>query len=452
MEQRLVICGMRSQIEQEMACYKRHAPKGGVCATLVSPLTETMHFAAMAYDLHEADLEQVQTFEAFYRANKTAQVREVVKRLFQTALAAWHQESRILEKTKSLGQLYRERLSLTQDKITPEELQRRIQALVQEALSFSPTTMELSAQELILRFPNGIVASYNNPIPHLYNEVSGQPVICRITPGTLSGDNILVDQEGRTWLTDFAQAGPAPLLWDFVSLEAVIRFDLVDTADLQALHDFETRLVKPARLNDRLDVQDIDPPLRKALEVIQEVRRLAFSASGGDPTQYYQGLYFRAMSDVTGYVPGLKYGRQKLAHLVHVLLAAAMICNQESGKPTLKSSSSTSEGIRVDEANRRVWVEGRQVELGPSEFDLLLYLYTHAGQLCRRRAIVEEGLRGRYVGDDQEAGRINTMITRLRRKIESDPDHPRYIITVRGGSAGQEGGYMLRTGEERPLK
>jgi hypothetical protein len=278
-------------------------------------------------------------------------------------------------------------------------------------------------------------------------------VVCRITPGTLSGDNILVEQNGCTWLTDFAQAGPAPLLWDFVSLEAVIRFDLVDTADLQALHDFETRLVKPARLNDRLDVQDIDPPLRKALEVIQEVRRLAFSASGGDPTQYYQGLYFRAMSDVAGYVPGLKYGRRELARLVHVLLAAAMICKsieQGSEKPALKSSPSTSEGIRVDEANRRVWVEGRQVELGPSEFDLLLYLYTHAGQLCRRRAIVEEGLRGRYVGDDQEAGRINTMITRLRRKIESDPDHPRYIITVRGAAPARR--TVICFGQERPLK
>jgi CheY-like chemotaxis protein len=171
-EQRLVICGMRSQIQQEMACYKRHAPKGGIGTTLVSPLTETMHFAAMAYDLHEADLEQAQTFEAFYRINKTAQIREVVRHLFQTTLAAWHQEGRILEEARSLGQLYCERLGLTQDKITPEELQRRMQALAQEALSLGPTTMELSAQELTLCFPSGFAVSYNNPIPHLSDEVA----------------------------------------------------------------------------------------------------------------------------------------------------------------------------------------------------------------------------------------------------------------------------------------
>lgn len=450
-EQRLVICGLRSQIEQEMACYKKHAPKGGVGTTLVSSLTETTHFAAMAYDLHEADLEQAQTFETFYRTSRTAQIREVVQYLFQTTLAGWHQEGRVLHEARSLGRLYVEGLGLTQERSAVEALQQRAQALAQEALSLGATTMNLSTQELILRFPNGNAIVYPNPIPRLYGGAdNGQRVICRITPGRLSGDNILVDQNSRTWLTDFAQAGPAPLLWDFVSLEAIIRFDLVDLADLQGLHDFETRLVTPVRLNDRLDIQDIDPPLRKALEVIQEVRRLAFSAAGGDSAPYYQGLYSRAMSDVAGYVPGLKYGRWELARLVHALLAAAMICasiEQVHGKPAQKGLSSTSERIRVDKANRRVWVEGRQVELGPSEFDLLLYLYTHAGQLCRRRAIVEEGLRGRYVGDDQEAGRINTMITRLRKKIEPDPDHPRYIITVRGGSAGQEGGYMFQTGE-----
>jgi len=441
--QRLVICGMRSQIEQEMACYKRHAPKGGVCATLVSPLTETMHFAAMAYDLHEADLEQVQTFEAFYRANKTAQVREVVRHLFQTALAAWHQESRILEETRSLGQLYRERLGLTQDKITPEELQRRMQALAQEALSLGSTTIELSAQELTLRFPSSTV-SYPNPLPRLYDEVSGQAVVCRITPGTLSGDNILVEQDGCTWLTDFAQAGPAPLLWDFVSLEAIIRFDLVDTADLQALHDFETRLVEPARLNDRLDVQDIDPPLRKALEVIQEVRHLAFSAAGGDSIPYYQGLLFHAMSDVAGYAPELKHSRGELARLVHALLAAAMTWERLRTMSTRSSVGSASPTgaprLEIDEPRQRARVGENWVSLSPSELRLLLYLYHHAEQPCTRKAIVEEAFGDIYT--DSEGGRINTLVGRVRKKLEPDPEHPCYIRTVRGG------GYMLCLGDK----
>jgi DNA-binding response OmpR family regulator len=447
-EQRIVTCGLRLQIEQEIARYKEFAPKGSTGSARAA-FAETMHFATIAYVLPEADLEQVQTFEAFYQMSKVRQVREALRHLFQTTLAAWHQGERILEETKSLSQLYRQRLNLSQEAVRQEELQQSMEALAREALSLGPTSVELSAHEFLLRFPNGDIISYPNPIPHVYEEAeaveNGPPVVCRITPGTLSGDNILVDQDGRTWLTDFARAGPAPFLWDFVSLEAMIRFDLVQSADLQALHEFEKRLVAPTRLNERLDTQDIDPQFRKALGVIQEIRRQAFSASEADPTPYYRGLFFYAVSRMASYVPNLRYTRQELARPVHALLTATMICDrmmQIAYELSPEDSSPAARGIEIDEANRQVWVEGRQVALSPSEFDVLLYLYNHPGQLCTRRSIVEEGLQGKYIGNQQEASRINTTIGRLRKKIEPDPEHHRYILTVRGK------GYRLCLGDK----
>ena len=72
-ESLVVTCGLRVQIEQEIARHKEFAPKGGI-GTALADSVETMRFGAAAYVLPEADLEQVQTFEAFYRMNKTAQV------------------------------------------------------------------------------------------------------------------------------------------------------------------------------------------------------------------------------------------------------------------------------------------------------------------------------------------------------------------------------------------
>ena len=441
LEQLVVTCGLRPQIEQEIARHREFAPKGGT-GTALAGFAETMRFAAVAYVLPEADLEQVQTFEAFYRVNKAARVREALGHLFQTTLAAWHRGSRILDETKSLSQLYLEHLNSSLEEITQEEFQQRTQVLVKEALSLGPTTIELSADELTLRFPNSDTVSYPNPIPHIYEEAvaDGPPVVCRITPGTLSCDNILVGQQGRTWLTDFAQAGPAPLLWDFVSLEAIVRFDLVESADLQALHEFEKRLVAPTRLNERLYIQDIEPQFRKALSVVQEIRRLAFHSGGGDPIPYCEGLLLRAMSSVAGYAPDIKHTRQELARLAHALLAAAMIwgkITQIGEKPSTGGSPPTAKAIEIDKASHQVRVEGEQVALSPSEFDLLLYLYNHAGSLCERRPIVEEGLKDMYIDDEQQASRINSLVGRLREKIEPDPDHPRYIRTIRGK------GYML---------
>ncbi len=441
LEQRIITCGLRPQVEHEIAHYKEFAPKGGI-GTALAGSAETMHFAAVAYALPEADLEQAQTFEAFYWTNKVAQIREVIQHLFQTTLAAWHQEGRILEETRGLRQLYRERLDLTRDKIAPEELQRRMQALAQEALSLGPVDIELSLGELILRLPNGDTAFCPNPVLHLYDETGdGQSVICRLTPGTLRGDNILVDQEWQTWLTDFAQAGSAPLSWDFVSLEAIIRFDLVDSLNLQALYEFERRLVTPAHLNERLDAQDIEPPFRKALGSIQEIRHQAFSVVGLDLTSYYTGLFFHAVRRMADYTPELRHTRQELVRLVRALLAAAMLCSKMTQRAEASPRALVyTKGIEVDEADRQVWVEGRRVALTPTEFDVLLYLYTHSGKLCTRRSIVEEALKGKYLDTQQEMSRINTIMGRLRKKIESDPDHPRYLITVRGQ------GYKLMPG------
>ncbi|MGA9348759.1 MAG: winged helix-turn-helix domain-containing protein, partial [Anaerolineae bacterium] len=190
---------------------------------------------------------------------------------------------------------------------------------------------------------------------------------------------------------------------------------------------------------ERLYIQDIDPQFRKALSVVQEIRRLAFHSGGGDPIPYYKGLLLCAMSSVAGYTPDLKHTRQEMARLAHALLAAAMIWGKmmQIAQASPGGGSVFTRGIRIDEASRQVWVEGRQVRLSSSEFDLLLCLYNNAGRVCTRRLIVEEALGGKYLGNKQEANRINTTIGRLRNKIEPDPDHPCYIRTIR------RKGYML---------
>ena len=77
-------------------------------------------------------------------------------------------------------------------------------------------------------------------------------------------------------------------------------------------------------------------------------------------------------------------------------------------------------------------VAGRRIDLTPQEFDILAHLYKHAGQLCLRRTIVEEALGEEFKEAITEETRLNSAMSRLRQKIEPDPDHPKYFITVRG--------------------
>lgn len=85
--------------------------------------------------------------------------------------------------------------------------------------------------------------------------------------------------------------------------------------------------------------------------------------------------------------------------------------------------------IEIDPARRRVVVEGRDVELTDQEFRLLHLLATHPGIVFSREALLSKIWRGdTYV----TVRSVDTLVKRLRRRIERDPAHPRYLQTVWG--------------------
>jgi len=95
-------------------------------------------------------------------------------------------------------------------------------------------------------------------------------------------------------------------------------------------------------------------------------------------------------------------------------------------------------GIWLDEATGEVYVDGRPTPLLTDlEFRLLRALYGRKGQLCDRYYLVKTVWGEEYI-DQVDDARIEKLVSRLRAKIEPDPTHPRYLVTVRGR------GYRLR--------
>ena len=86
-------------------------------------------------------------------------------------------------------------------------------------------------------------------------------------------------------------------------------------------------------------------------------------------------------------------------------------------------------GIDIDLARRRVRIENRDVELTDQEFRLLHLLATHAGIVFSREALLTRIWRGdTYV----TVRSVDTLVKRLRRRIETDPAQPRFLLTVWG--------------------
>ncbi len=85
-------------------------------------------------------------------------------------------------------------------------------------------------------------------------------------------------------------------------------------------------------------------------------------------------------------------------------------------------------GVRVDLVAQRAFVEDRSVALTPSEHRILALLALEDASVSRRRIV--RHLWGHYHVSGERA--VEVHISNLRRKLETDPQHPTRVLTVRG--------------------
>jgi two-component system KDP operon response regulator KdpE len=113
-----------------------------------------------------------------------------------------------------------------------------------------------------------------------------------------------------------------------------------------------------------------------------------------------------------------------MAELLARLRAAARRGAGEPAEPVVETATFT-----VDLAMRRVLKGGEEVRLTPTEWHLLEILARNLGRVVGRRELLQE-LRGPYL--DRETHYLRVYLAQLRRKLETDPAHPRHLITEPG--------------------
>jgi two-component system OmpR family response regulator len=92
--------------------------------------------------------------------------------------------------------------------------------------------------------------------------------------------------------------------------------------------------------------------------------------------------------------------------------------------------------LAVDAARHLASLAGAVLELSPKEFDLLAFLAKNRGLVFSREQLLEKVWGYDYAGDSRT---VDVHIRWLRQKIEADPAHPRYLVTVRGTGYKLEG-------------
>jgi two-component system KDP operon response regulator KdpE len=85
--------------------------------------------------------------------------------------------------------------------------------------------------------------------------------------------------------------------------------------------------------------------------------------------------------------------------------------------------------LSVDFAQRRVLLNGQEVAITPTEYDLLKVFILHRGKILTRQQILNEVW---GAATHNRTHSLHVYIAQLRQKIEPDPRHPRFILTIPG--------------------
>ncbi len=115
---------------------------------------------------------------------------------------------------------------------------------------------------------------------------------------------------------------------------------------------------------------------------------------------------------------------------VEELLARVRVALRHAARPEAGTAPVLKTGdLEVDIEQRLVRVAGSEVHLTPTEYELLRAFVSHPDKVFTDRMLLRE-VWGPEYGD--EAHYLHVYVARLRKKIEPDPQRPRYVITEPG--------------------
>src|SRR6266851_550699 len=122
---------------------------------------------------------------------------------------------------------------------------------------------------------------------------------------------------------------------------------------------------------------------------------------------------------------------------VRAVLRRAQFTTNGHGQ-SLRAATTIGE-VTIDYTQHRVTKAGREVALTPTEYRILAYLAQNVGRVVTQDLLLEHVWGAEYVG---EGHMLRVNITRLRRKLETNPSRPRYLLTRPGI------GYLLVKGPD----
>ncbi len=144
-------------------------------------------------------------------------------------------------------------------------------------------------------------------------------------------------------------------------------------------------------------------------------------------------IMLTAKSEETDMLVGLKLGADDYVRKPfsprELVARVESVLRRVQGSPRTPGDLVQVGSLRINPRLRTVERSGLSIELTAREFDLLLFLASHPGQVFTREQLLDQVWDYHFPGD---TGTVTVHVRRLREKVEPDPVRPRYVKTVWG--------------------
>jgi two-component system, OmpR family, KDP operon response regulator KdpE len=173
-----------------------------------------------------------------------------------------------------------------------------------------------------------------------------------------------------------------------------------------------------------LVVLDVMMPSVDGFEALERIREFSsvpvvMLTVKGDEPDLIRGLDLGADDYMTK-----PFSPRELSSRIRAVLRRVETTTVQSEEPLL-----IDDDLQIDFPRREVIVRGERIKLRPTEYRLLLHLVENAGWIVQHETLLSKVWGPEYRDDSQL---LRLYVTYLRKKIESDPANPRYILTERG--------------------
>lgn len=194
---------------------------------------------------------------------------------------------------------------------------------------------------------------------------------------------------------------------------------------VESARDGETGLERATSEGFDLIILDVMLPRKNGFDVCRDLRQRGVQT----PV-----IMLTARGQIVDKVVGLKLGADdyltKPFEMIELLARIeALLRRAPSAEPTVNAETYQFGQVRVDFRRAEAYFDDRMVELSAREFQLLRYFIEHRGNTISRDELLNEVWGYNAMPSTRT---VDVHIAWLRQKLEPNPRHPQYILTIHG--------------------